>query len=117
MDVRLARCRVGQDGQGPAGLRPRGRSGRCACGYATTGCPCWASLGAERLATVSIPPEVGEIHLFSDRDEAGQRGAAKASDLHRRIGRTVVLHLPPLPHKDWGDVAAQPMSASAEVAA
>jgi putative DNA primase/helicase len=70
------------------------------------GIPCWASLGAGRMATVAIPTSVRTIHIFADDDKAG-RGAVEATvEHHTARGRTVYVRYPPLGHKDWGSIVS-----------
>src|SRR5262245_14801495 len=65
------------------------------------GIPCWASLGAARMRSVAIPDCVTQLHLFADNDEAGLKGVEQTKEVHTRRGRTVVIRVPPPPHKDW----------------
>jgi putative DNA primase/helicase len=69
--------------------------------------PCWASLGAGRMHRVAVPPKVRELHIFADDDGAGRAAAECTADLHRHLGRRVVLRLPPPGFKDWGEVVQQ----------
>lgn len=71
---------------------------------ALTGCPCWASLGAGRMARVEIPASVIELHAFVDADRAGDAAAAALVHHHTSIGRAVVVHVPPRGMKDWNEV-------------
>jgi putative DNA primase/helicase len=68
-----------------------------------TGMPVWASLGAARLPSVWVSPQVKELHIFADNDEAGQRAAKLATEAHRLL-RTVVLRAPPPQFKDYNDL-------------
>jgi hypothetical protein len=70
------------------------------------GVPVWASLGAERLPLVRIPPEVRELHLFADADETGERAAQRAAERHVRRGLKVLIRRPPEGFGDWADLAA-----------
>jgi putative DNA primase/helicase len=69
-----------------------------------SGMTVWASLGASRLHSVELPPEVEKVHLFLDNDEAGRAAAKRAADVHRKLGRTVYLRSPPDHCGDWNDV-------------
>ncbi|MFM9858186.1 toprim domain-containing protein [Pseudoxanthobacter sp. M-2] len=71
-----------------------------------SGLPCWAVLGAERLASVWLPPEATEVHIFADNDEAGRRGADKAAERHIRDGRRVIIRTPAEEFGDWADLVA-----------
>jgi hypothetical protein len=66
--------------------------------------PVWVSLGAERLTLVRLPPTVGELHIFADADQIGQRAAARATARHERAGLKVVVRTPPTGFGDWNDV-------------
>lgn len=72
-----------------------------------TGCPCWASLGAGRMATVEIPDSVVELHTFVDADVAGSAAADAVVEHHTSLGRSVVVHVPPAGRKDWNEVLQQ----------
>jgi putative DNA primase/helicase len=67
-----------------------------------TGMTVWATLGAARLPSVWVPPEIRELHIFSDNDEAGRRAAKLAAEAHRLV-RTVVPRFPPDQCKDYND--------------
>lgn len=71
-----------------------------------SGLPCWAVLGAERLASAWLPPEATEVHIFADNDDAGRRGADKAAERHIRDGRRVIIRTPAEEYGDWADVVA-----------
>lgn len=70
-----------------------------------SGVTCWAALGAGRMANVFVPDIVRELHVFADDDDAGRRAVAEAVARHQRQGRVVVVRLPPIGCKDWGDYA------------
>jgi putative DNA primase/helicase len=63
----------------------------------------WASLGASRLHSVELPPQVEEVHIFVDNDEPGRSAARRAGDLHTTAGRKVYLRSPPDNCGDWND--------------
>ena len=67
-----------------------------------TGMTVWATLGAARLPSVWVPPQVKELHIFADNDEAGRRAAKLAADAHRLV-RRVVPRFPPEQCKDYND--------------
>jgi hypothetical protein len=78
-----------------------------------TGVPCWACLGAPRMARVVIPDCVRELHIFADADEPGRLAAEQTAKAHPQ--RRVVVHLPPDGFGDYADLAAD--LAKSEVAA
>jgi phage/plasmid primase-like uncharacterized protein len=61
------------------------------------GVPCWASLGAARLALVAIPDHVRELVVFADNDRPGRDAAERVA----RNRRAVVKY--PLNGTDWND--------------
>jgi len=63
----------------------------------------WASLGASRLHSVELPPEVEEVHVFVDNDEPGRTAAKRTADVHTSLGRRVYLRSPPDQCGDWND--------------
>ena len=68
-----------------------------------SGVPTWAILGGHRLAGVTLPPGVHEVHLFGDNDDAGRLTAEKAAHRYTQLGVRVVLRWPPLGCGDWND--------------
>lgn len=70
---------------------------------ALTGIPCWATLGNERFAMVSIPESVTELHLFVDADKGGDLSAERACMAHVKEGRNIQVRKPSLPGTDWND--------------
>jgi putative DNA primase/helicase len=76
--------------------------------------PCWASVGAARLATISVPAGVRTIHIFGDSDAPGRVAAERAADHHTRAGRKVYLRFPPEGFKDYDEITqAQARTAAA----
>jgi putative DNA primase/helicase len=67
-----------------------------------TGMAVWATLGAARLPSVWVPPQVRELHIFADNDEAGRKAAKLAVEAHRLV-RSVVPRFPPDRCKDYND--------------
>lgn len=65
---------------------------------------CWACLGAARMHRVRIPDGVSELHIFADDDEAGRAAAERTARIQRDAGRRVLVRLPPVGFKDWGEV-------------
>ena len=83
------------------------------------GVPCWASLGTERFARISLPAEVRQLVLFLDRDAGGRRAEALARRAFADIAQ-IEAHYPPQPGEDWNDVlrassrcSGRPMSQAA----
>ena len=70
---------------------------------ALTGVPCWATLGNERFALVSIPESVTELHLFVDYDAGGKLAAERALQSHALEGRTIHVRRPSKRETDWND--------------
>ena len=58
------------------------------------GVPCWATLGAWRLSSISVPSTVKRLVLFADADKSGRDNAAAAVDRYRRDGLDVEIRLP-----------------------
>ena len=69
-----------------------------------SGIPCWATLGGGRLASVTLPPDVAELHIFADNDEPGRQAAEKAAERHARLGRKIFIRTPAERFGDWADV-------------
>ncbi len=69
-----------------------------------TGVPCWACLGSKRMARVSIPDTVRELHLFADDDEPGRLAAEQTAKAHAH--RRIVKRFPPDGFGDYADLAA-----------
>jgi putative DNA primase/helicase len=67
-----------------------------------TGMTVWATLGSTRMHNVWIPPEVRELHVFADNDDAGRKAAKLTFEAHRLV-RKVVPRFPPLGCKDYND--------------
>lgn len=70
-----------------------------------TGRPTWSCISAHGLATVELPPEVEDVLIAADHDQAGIQAA---HDLARRLireGRTARVAVPDEPGTDWADVA------------
>jgi putative DNA primase/helicase len=68
------------------------------------GVACWAVLGGQRLARIALPPEVREVHLFADNDDAGRSAAEAAAKRYRSDGLSVQVRAPPEGFGDWNDV-------------
>ena len=70
-----------------------------------TGVPCWAALSTSGLKALSLPPEVREVLIFADGDEAGEKAAQEAGDRFANEGRDARIVRPP-PDQDFNDVLA-----------
>lgn len=68
-----------------------------------TGLPVWASLGAQRLGAITLPPIVRELHIFADDDEPGRHCARLAGERFARRRVSVRVRLPPEGCGDWAD--------------
>lgn len=109
--VKLLERRVlGAMGQGAVRLAEAGSDLGLAEGIETalaatilSGVPCWATLGAGRLAKVGIPAGVKRLHLFVDHDERGLRAVEIAKVVHGRTCK-ILTHVPPSEGTDWNDV-------------
>ncbi len=69
-----------------------------------TGMTVWASLGAQRLEKVWLPPMVETVHLFGDNDDAGRESVERAAHSHVSEGRAVVPRFPPERYGDYNDL-------------
>jgi putative DNA primase/helicase len=78
-----------------------------------TGIPCWACLGSQRMARVSIPDCVRELHIFADADKPGRLAAEQTAKAHPH--RRVIVRFPTDGYGDYADLAAD--LAKSEVAA
>jgi putative DNA primase/helicase len=67
-----------------------------------SGVAVWATLGAQRLRSVSIPVNVQRLEIFGDRDATGLRELKKALSRHC-LARIVRGQLPPDGVGDWND--------------
>jgi putative DNA primase/helicase len=108
--VSPVRVTTGPLGNGAVRLGPAGDVLGLAEGVETavsamemTSIPVWASLGAKRLHRVELPVCVKEVHIFIDNDEPGRSAARQTAEVHRNLGRRVVLRSPPDQCGDWND--------------
>jgi putative DNA primase/helicase len=69
------------------------------------GIPAWATLGAQRLGSIRLPPEVDKVILYPDRDEAGRGAAQKAAEVYRLL-RFVECKFPVEGCNDFNDELA-----------
>jgi hypothetical protein len=67
------------------------------------GVPCWATLGAGRLAAIDLPRGLHRVHLFPDNDDAGRAAAARAQRHYSNQRLPVRTWWPP-EGLDWNDV-------------
>jgi putative DNA primase/helicase len=114
-----ARSGLGRFGEGAVRLAPCAARLGLAEGIesalsasALVGVPCWATLGTERFALVSVPPQVTELLLFLDHDVGGRRAEALARAAHPEIA--VEAFYPPRAGDDWNDVLMARASAADE---
>jgi hypothetical protein len=68
------------------------------------GLPVWATLGAERLAQITIPERIKRLLILPDNDRSGRIGGAKAMEAYARPKCQVELIWPAAGHNDWNDV-------------
>jgi phage/plasmid primase-like uncharacterized protein len=78
---------------------------------ASTGRPVWAALSAGGMETLILPPpsEQPAVLIAGDNDEngRGQRAADVSARRWTLAGHQVRIALPPVPGKDWNDVACE----------
>jgi len=72
-----------------------------------TGWPVWATIAAPFMKEVVVPPEVKEILIAADHDQAGLEAAHALARRLIREGRKVRLAVPPGEEEDWLDVLAR----------
>ncbi len=65
--------------------------------------PAWAALSASGLCSLDLPPEIQEVIVLADGDEAGERAAKTAALRWTREGRLVRIARPPA-GMDFNDV-------------
>ncbi len=68
-----------------------------------TGIPTWAALSATNMASVILPPDIRNVILGPDGDEAGALGTQEAAKRLVREGREVRIARPPL-GQDFNDL-------------
>lgn len=68
-----------------------------------SGVPTWATLGGQRLRSITLPRDIREIHIFADNDEPGRVAAEHAAARYTRDGLTVRLRWPPEEFGDWNN--------------
>jgi hypothetical protein len=66
--------------------------------------PVWVSLGCQRLDRVELPPCVRTVHIFADNDAPGRAAADRTAEVHRRLGRNVMIRFPDGDLKDYNDL-------------
>jgi putative DNA primase/helicase len=109
-DISTPRITTGALGAGAVRLGPASEVIGLAEGVETAlsamqmiGATVWASLGAARLHSVWLPPEVKVVHIFCDNDGPGRQAAMRAGEMHAALGRTVHVRTPPSQCKDYND--------------
>lgn len=111
-DLPVPKRALGRLGQGAVRLRPP-RDGilgwaegieNAMAATQLTGIPCWATLGTERFARVTLPPSVRRLILLLDNDSGGRRAEKLARDA--LVGANVELEAryPEGAGIDWNDV-------------
>jgi hypothetical protein len=68
------------------------------------GRPCWATLGNERLALITVPSRVTELYLAEDNDGPGRKSGLVALKAHGVPGRRITRDPPSSEHRDWAEV-------------
>jgi Toprim domain len=68
----------------------------------------WAVLGAHRLGSIRLPPEVNKVVIYADRDEAGRSAAGAAVEAYRLL-RYVECKFPARGCSDFNDELAAEM--------
>jgi hypothetical protein len=68
--------------------------------------PGWATLCADGLTSLVLPPSVHKVVICADNDASGvgQRAAGRAAQRWMNEGRAVRIATPPKPDTDWNDV-------------
>jgi hypothetical protein len=69
-----------------------------------TGVPCWACLGAARMASVAIPNSVRRLHIFADNDKPGVVAADTTADAYSHL--EIIIHRPQENFGDFADISA-----------
>ena len=111
-DLPVPKRALGRLGQGAVRLSPLGDGVLAwAEGIETaiaatqlSGIPCWATLGTERFARVSVPPSVRRLILFLDNDAGGWRAEKLAREAHRETAIEIEARYPRAAGADWNDV-------------
>jgi putative DNA primase/helicase len=65
--------------------------------------PTWATLSANRLKAIRIPPTVEMVVIFGDRGKVGQEEACEAADYYERCGFKVDVYFPDQSLSDFND--------------
>ena len=90
--------RAGNDLQVGEGLET------CVAAMLATGQPTWAALSTSGLRALALPPEVRQVMILADGDDAGDAAAVAAAERWRE-GRSVRIARPPR-GLDFADVVA-----------
>ena len=70
-----------------------------------TGQPTWAALSTSGLRALALPPEVRQVMILADGDDAGDAAAVAAAERWLNEGRSVRIARPPR-GLDFADVVA-----------
>lgn len=69
----------------------------------STGIPAWAALSTSGLRTLELGPEINEVIVLADADEAGEAAAEACACRLQRPGRRLRIARPP-PGQDFNDM-------------
>jgi putative DNA primase/helicase len=67
----------------------------CLAAMLATGYPAWAALSTSGLRTLELPPDIRNLIILADGDEAGEAAALHAGLRWKREGRRVRIARPP----------------------
>jgi hypothetical protein len=67
----------------------------CLAAMQATGHPAWAALSTSGLITLDLPPDVQNVTVLADSDEAGKAAARGAALRWKREGRSLRIAYPP----------------------
>jgi len=111
-DLPVPKRALGRLGQGAVRLRPpqdgilgwaEGIENAMAATL-LTGIPCWATLGTERFARVTLPACLKRLILFLDNDPGGRRAEKLAREAQHGTGVELEARYPEAAGADWNDV-------------
>jgi putative DNA primase/helicase len=75
----------------------------CLAAVQATGQSAWAALSTSGLTSLQLPPEVRQVTILADGDDAGEKAATSAAIRWKREGRLVRIARPPT-GTDFNDV-------------
>jgi DNA primase len=85
----------------------------CLAAMLATGQPTWAALSTSGLRALALPPEVRQVMILADGDDAGDAAAVAAAERWPNEGRSVRIARPPR-GLDFADVVAGRYSGAIE---